>query len=153
MQTEVIMFCKYCGNEIQQGSAFCRYCGNATEKPAQSADPFDTPPTSYTSTPNTAPESVSAPLPKTNGMATAGFALSFFIPIVGLICSILGLKKSNECDGTGKGLAIAGIVISVLGMVFNAIVSISIMPYFMAIWRDIIGGIINDGYNVLFSII
>ena len=47
----------------------------------------------------------------------------------------------------------SGIVISVLGMVFNAIVSISIMPHFMAIWNDIIGGIINGSYNVLFSII
>lgn len=47
-----------------------------------------------------------------NGLAITGFILSFFIPIAGLIVSIMGLKKSKELNNNGKGFAIAGIIIS-----------------------------------------
>ena len=47
----------------------------------------------------------------TNVIAIVGFVLSFFIGIAGLICSIIGLNKSKELKD-GKGLSIAGIVIS-----------------------------------------
>ena len=50
---------------------------------------------------------------KTNILAIVGFILSFFISIPGLICSILGLVKLKEYNN-GKGLSIAGIIISVL---------------------------------------
>lgn len=50
---------------------------------------------------------------KTNGMAVAGLVLAFFIPLVGLILSIIGLRNSKDGRG-GKGLAIAGIVISIV---------------------------------------
>lgn len=50
---------------------------------------------------------------KSNGMATAGFVLSFFVPLLGIIFSVIGLSKSKDA-GKGKGLAIAGIIISIL---------------------------------------
>lgn len=55
---------------------------------------------------------------RTNGLAIAGFVLSFFISLVGLILSIIALNQINRSNGTqkGKGLAIAGIVISALSM-------------------------------------
>lgn len=49
---------------------------------------------------------------KTNGFAIAGFVLSFFFALLGLIFSIIGYQKSKETD-VGQGLSIAGIVISV----------------------------------------
>ena len=65
----------------------------------------------------------------TNGMATAGFVLSlttlFFgwIPILGwiiwalgLIFSSIGLSKAKKVEGKGKGLAIAGLVISLVDL-------------------------------------
>lgn len=60
-----------------------------------------------------------APTPiekKTNGFAIAGFIFSFISSIIGLILSIIGLKKSKQCN-SGKGLAIAGIVISVVKII------------------------------------
>lgn len=54
-----------------------------------------------------------------NSMAIAGFVCSFFIAILGLIFSILGLVKINQTKEKGRGLAIAGIVISVLSMIFT----------------------------------
>lgn len=52
-----------------------------------------------------------------NGMAIAGLVLAFFFPLVGLILSCLGLKQSKTMDDEGKGISIAGIVISSLGLV------------------------------------
>lgn len=64
-----------------------------------------------------------------NGMAVAGFVLAlvalFFgwIPflgwaawLLGLIFSGIGLSKANKVNGKGKGLAIAGLVISLIGI-------------------------------------
>lgn len=59
-----------------------------------------------------------------NGMAIAGLVLAFFIPLVGLILSCLGLKQSKTMDDEGKGISIAGIVISSLGLVAYFIIII-----------------------------
>jgi Tfp pilus assembly protein PilX len=48
-----------------------------------------------------------------NGFAIAGFVLCF-LPLLGIIFSVLGLVKSGKVGGKGRGLAIAGLVLSVL---------------------------------------
>ena len=55
-----------------------------------------------------------------NTLALVGFILSFFIGLVGLILCIIGLNQINGARGmqTGKGLAIAGIIIGAIGTVF-----------------------------------
>lgn len=64
-----------------------------------------------------------------NGLAIAGFVVgivSIFLNlycitgIVGLILSILGLKKSKETE-KGKALAIAGIICSIVGIIVSII--------------------------------
>lgn len=47
-----------------------------------------------------------------NGFAIAGFILSL-IPILGIIFSILGLNRAGKIGGKGRGLSIAGIVLSI----------------------------------------
>ena len=56
--------------------------------------------------------------PTTNGLAIAGFVCSFFRNIVGLILSIVAINQINNSGGTqtGKGLAIAGMVISIVSL-------------------------------------
>jgi hypothetical protein len=61
------------------------------------------------------------PQPQSNGMAIAGFVLSFLIPLLGLIFSIIGLNRSKQMGGKNRGLAIAGIIISSILMVINLI--------------------------------
>lgn len=63
---------------------------------------------------------------KTNGYAIVGFVLSFFVSIAGLIVSIIGLKKSKELEN-GKGLSIAGIIISIVILVFQILVILIVM--------------------------
>ena len=48
-----------------------------------------------------------------NTQAILGFIFAFIIPIVGLVLSIIGLNKSKTNGGVGRGMAIAGIVISI----------------------------------------
>ncbi len=58
---------------------------------------------------------------KTNGLAIAGLVLSilFWTSLIGLILSIVGLQKSKseEYNGSGRGIAIAGIVIGAIFLV------------------------------------
>ena len=93
-------FCTNCGNELDDRAIMCPKCGVA-----------------LTQTTNASNGSSS------NGMAIAGFILSFFIPLLGLIFSILGLKRSKETNN-GKGLSTAGIIISCITMVITIIMGI-----------------------------
>lgn len=96
------MYCKNCGKQIDDNSIMCVHCGAVVNDPTT--------------------------IKKTNTMSIVGFILSFIIPIVGLICSIMGLKKADtECGGKGKGLAIAGIIISILNWVLGFIISFNMI--------------------------
>ena len=83
--------------------------------------------------PQYAPPSPAAPARPKNGLGTAGFVLGLvglvfaFIPligvvawplvIIGLILSLVGLSRVRKGVATNKGLAIAGIVCSAVGLV------------------------------------
>ena len=58
---------------------------------------------------------------KCNGLAIAGFICSFFVAVIGLILSIIGLNQIKKQGGKGKGLATAGIVISIISMVLSIV--------------------------------
>lgn len=85
------MYCRNCGKEIDDKAIVCPHCGVGTDN------------SSYEQPSNT--------------IATVGFVFSFIIAIVGLICSIIGFIKAPQCGGKGRGLALAGIIISVVSMV------------------------------------
>ncbi|MDE7209140.1 MAG: DUF4190 domain-containing protein [Clostridia bacterium] len=86
------MYCANCGSEIDDRAVIYPHCGVATGKATNDAS-------------------------TSNNLAVIGFVLSFFISLAGLICSIMGYKKSAELNGKGKGLSLAGIIISVISMV------------------------------------
>lgn len=84
------MFCDNCGKQIDDKAATCPHCGAATKNLAVAM----------------------ASKKETNSVGIAGFVLSFFFPLIGLICSAVGVKRSKELSGSGKGLSIAGVIIS-----------------------------------------
>ncbi len=102
-------YCKNCGTQLDDNAYVCPTCGMRT-------DP------------------VSAPVPTstTNTFAIVGFILAFFMPLLGLIFSIIGLNKVKECN-SGKGLAIAGIIISVAEWIIGIIVVFAIVAGGIAI--------------------
>lgn len=90
------MYCRNCGKEINDNASVCLNCG-ASVKPIQK---------------------------ESNTMAIVGFILSFFISIAGLICSIVGYRKATKDDLDGKGMALAGIIISSLRLAADLFVVI-----------------------------
>ncbi|WP_161522191.1 DUF4190 domain-containing protein [Bifidobacterium aemilianum] len=72
----------------------------------------------------------------TNTLAIVSLVTSFFIAIVGLITGIISLVQIKKSREKGKGLAIAGVVISIVSMVVS-------MLLFLA-FIGIIGAAAND---------
>jgi hypothetical protein len=79
---------------------------------------------------------------KSNGVAITalifgilGIIIPIFIfAIVALILGIVGLTKSKKLGGAGKGLAIAGIIMGAVGLVFlPIIIGIGALAYFGAL--------------------
>ncbi|MDE6189198.1 MAG: zinc ribbon domain-containing protein [Clostridia bacterium] len=105
------MYCPNCGKVVDDKAVVCPYCGVATGK-------------------NQVSETAS------NTLATVGFILSFFFTVVGLICSILGYKKSAELNGKGKGLAVAGIIISLLSIVIYLFIFLTSFAAIAAMFAD-----------------
>ncbi len=80
-----------------------------------------------------------APEDDTNKLALIGFICSvassflFFPALPGLIMSIIGYKQIMQGNGTGKGLAIAGIVVGALYtliiLLYMALIAAQLIPY------------------------
>lgn len=97
------MFCKVCGKEVNDQAYVCPYCGAKLAN-----DPAPAPQQSAS-----------------NGMAIAGLICAFFVPLLGLIFGCIGLSKSKEMNGEGKGMSIAAIVISVLWFALAIIIVVA----------------------------
>lgn len=113
------MFCKNCGKEIDDNAVVCPNCGVATEKLQET----------------TAATQVEEKK-KTNVFAIIGFILSLvtwgmvFVNtyaywicfVAGLVLSILGIVWAAKKNANLKGLAIAGVVLTAVSVVFWIII-------------------------------
>lgn len=128
------MFCPKCGNNVGDNDVFCDKCGQRLNEEVQevaAAEAVEAAPVADTAVQQPVqPVAPVAPVAaesegKSNGVAIAALIVSLVGPmffmilgnIVGLILGIVGVKKSAACGGKGKGMGIASIVISVLGIV------------------------------------
>lgn len=117
------MFCSNCGQKLDDNAVTCPNCGAetgvspaaATEQPAEQAGEARQQQAQQYQPPRES---------ESNGFAIAGLICAFFIPILGLIFSCIGLNRSKKMNGEGKGVSIAGIVISVLAIVLVVVVII-----------------------------
>lgn len=98
--------CRFCGKSIEDNATFCNHCGASLTTNAASN--------------NIATSTQNAP-PTLCTMALVGLILSFFIPLAGLIVSIIGRSQIKKSNGAlnGGGLALAGIIVSVVSMIFT----------------------------------
>ena len=108
-------YCKYCGTAVEENYKFCTKCGASLEDNQASninSQPVQTNQVPVNQTPS-------------NGMAIAGFVTSLVSGLcfcgifswLSLIFSIIGVAKAKDYEGKGKGLAIAGIVISAISLI------------------------------------
>ncbi|GAA2173540.1 hypothetical protein GCM10009784_08250 [Arthrobacter parietis] len=61
---------------------------------------------------------------RTNGLAIASLITSFFISIVGIILGHIALSQIKQTGETGRGLAIAGLVIGYASLAIGLIAAI-----------------------------
>lgn len=137
------MNCPKCSAPVAQGAAFCAACGfnlavassSPSYPPPPQAHP-PAPPQAYPAPPfqaypvppfsppaGFAPQGFVQATPRSSGMAIAGFVLSFFCGLLGLIFSIIGYNECKKSNGmlTGEGLALAGIIISSVSILIGFI--------------------------------
>ena len=105
------MNCPRCGIENNAGSSFCKSCGLAISPAAQPVQPPY--PAYYAPT--------QQPIRQTNNLALIGLILSFVIPLVGLIVSIVARKQCIERNEDGERLAKAGIIV---GAVYGGLLAL-----------------------------
>lgn len=132
-------FCPNCGTK--NTGNFCVSCG--TKAPEQVEQPQAKPEVQQETQPasqpvvqpvnvyvqQTAPQQTAQPEMKPgkmNAMAIVGFVFSFFIGLLGLIFSCVGsgqIKRARAqgIDEKGKGFATAGIIISIISMIWQVI--------------------------------
>ena len=107
-------FCTNCGNEIPEGNAVCTNCGTPVDGAPVAAQPG-----------TTVVVNNSTQQKPSNGLAIAGFVVSLVstflccgsFNVISLILSIIGAIKAKDYGGSGKGMAIAGIIISAIGLI------------------------------------
>ena len=120
-------FCINCGKELQDTDRVCSSCGTPVNGAVQ--------PTTTVVVNNAQPK-------QTNGLALAGFIVSLVstllccgsLNIISLILSIIGAVKAKDLNGSGKGLAIAGIIISALGLIL--LILLTVLGYAAAIIEE-----------------
>lgn len=113
-------FCGNCGTHLEGDPHFCPNCGAPTAPNAQSA-----------------PRPSAAPTVKTCGYAVAGFVLGLCALLFGWICclnilgvlgfafSVIALCRIADSHEGGKGLAIAGLVLSILSLLFLVVLALA----------------------------
>ena len=98
------MICKHCGKENIDNARFCAFCGN--KLPGNNEQ--------------TQSKIVSQSKKKTDNFSIAGFVLSILSPILGIVFSSLGYRQARQ-DHSPKGLAIAGVIISLAFVIANLV--------------------------------
>ena len=126
------MFCTNCGSQLDDRAVICPHCGVPTnnyyrpvqpaQQPAQPAEGFNQQ--------MPAPAQQPAQSKPVNAFAIVGLVLGIsgiwlsvlfgIVSIIGLIFSIVGLNKAAKLN-SGRGLAIGGLVTSIIGIAIWAI--------------------------------
>ncbi len=118
------MYCRICGKETTDGAVFCKDCGAGRLEPSSQPISNDTNPhISVNQAPN---EKVSYNTMCVLGFTLSGISLIFdfqgLLSIAGIVLSVLGLINYKRKNEKGKTFAIFGIIIGVASLIITAII-------------------------------
>ncbi len=113
-------YCAHCGSELKSGAAFCPNCGASVDNVKKEEVVTGTVVNNNGSTTTTVKDNTTLAFV----FSLVGLLCCTYLAIPGLILSITSLKDINEgkISSDKRGLAIAGIILSSLGlllMVYN----------------------------------
>ena len=100
------------------------------QAPQMEAQPMT--PTAAPMTASPAPMSAQGGTNPGHGMGIAGLVCAFLAPLVGLILSIVAMKKSKKA-GMGNGIALAGIIIGSINVVLGTLFLIGFVSGFASV--------------------
>ncbi len=120
------MYCSKCGASLNESWQVCPQCGTAIEKEEQAATPI----TTYQG-------SLGNPTPVLAwGITGLAFAVTFWLSFLGIIFSIVGLKKSkNYIEFTGNApskKAMIGRKLSIAGIIVGSIFTTFLIIFLIA---------------------
>ena len=108
-------YCKYCGAELNDNASVCSRCGHSLG-------------------------SSSVQQKGHHGLGIAGFILSLLsVQPLALIFSIIGLAVGKR-NGNKTGLAVAGLVISIIYIVVEIIIFIVAGPMIIEMYKELLSG-------------
>ena len=132
-------YCPACGSQIDGDSKFCTTCGYSLEVQNNNQGVNNNAPqNNYDINQNFT--TAAGVKQYTNGMAITGLVISIVslifccgsISVVGLVFSIIGLNKAKQNNGIGKGLAIAGLIVNIIGILLMLFwLVLTIVPFFV----------------------
>lgn len=144
-------FCGNCGAKMEDGEQYCSYCGtrfeSAARRDADTNIEMRPAPQYSAQSQHSDPMMRQLPTQKTNGFAVAGFVMGLIsilfcwccfgvTQILGVIFSAVALSQIKKTGEGGKGLAVAGLVLSVLCIVLSAVFAVlsalasDVYPYY-----------------------
>lgn len=129
-------YCTNCGAAIASG-AFCTTCGTPASGEAADA----TPQASAQASPSTSNQTFNSarqPVASTNTLAIIALVTSLLgVHLAGIICGHIALSQIKTTGESGRGLALAGLIIGYVGVV--------VVVLFVAFWIAAIASI-SGGY-------
>ncbi len=119
-----MIICKNCGASINENEKFCSSCGHKVEEGAFSTQTLNNEQPNMEAESMNYNQNIYQPQP-TSGMAVASLVLgivgiflswiTFLIPsILGIVFGAVAIKQCNERGLNGRGMAIGGLVCSII---------------------------------------
>ncbi|MBO5328061.1 MAG: hypothetical protein J6B04_02675 [Clostridia bacterium] len=97
------MFCKVCGKEINENAVVCPHCGCGVAQAQKST-------------------SVAAVVGFIMSLVSLFISFYCIIPVLGVVFSGIGMSATSYGKKKGRGIAVAGLVISIISLVLNIII-------------------------------